>query len=182
LGIIIFIINKKITMANLNGQNIGTNYKGILNLSTLNGNINSTPQFITDGDGNNSSLSVSDTKVVVNSEIYIGNDMSGTWEPSIYNTSENNINISINPDTIVISNDYSTGSYSTPKTPGAIFEMASTTQGMLLPRMRTAERNAIFTTAEPVSGLVVYDTDLNKICYYRNSAPVGWFALDAQQV
>jgi hypothetical protein len=142
--------------------------------------LDSTLQPITDGTGVTSSLSISDTKVAVNSEIYIGNDRSGTWEPGIYNSTPDGINISINPGTIVVSNDYSSGSYSPGKTPGAIFEVASTTQGMLLPRMTSAERNAIFTgTAERVSGLVVYDTDANKICYYNNSAP-GWFALDAQ--
>jgi hypothetical protein len=173
-------------MANLFGQNVGTNYVGILNLGNgLNTPVSNTLEPITDGDGTTSSLSISDTKVVVNSEICIGNDMSGTWEPSIYNTSENNINISINPDTIVISNDYSTGSYSTPKTPGAIFEMASTTQGMLLPRMRTAARNAIFTTADPVPGLVVYDTDLQQICYYNVDGTyfqAGWYSLNSTQL
>ena len=170
-------------MADLLGANIGDNYEGILNLgSTLQQTIDSTLQPITDGTGVTSSLSISDTKVAVNSEIYIGNDRSGTWEPGIYNSTPDGINISINPGIIVVSNDYSSGSYSPGKTPGAIFEVASTTQGMLLPRMTSAERNAIFTgTAERVSGLVVYDTILNKICYYNNSVP-GWFALDAQQV
>jgi hypothetical protein len=174
-------------MANLLGQNVGDNYRGILNLATLNGNIDSTPQFITDGDGNNSSLSVSDTKVVVNSEICIGNDRSGTWEPGIYNTNPTNINISINPDTIVVSNNYSSGSYNTPKTPGAIFEMASTTQGMLLPRMTSAQRNAIFNTGttDPAPGLVVYDTDLQQICYYNVDGTyfqAGWYSLDSTQL
>jgi hypothetical protein len=170
-------------MANLFGANVGDNYEGILNLgNALQLTIDNTLQPITDGTGVTSSLSISDTKVAVNSEIYIGNDRSGTWEPGIYNSAPDGINISINPDTIVVSNDYSSGSYSPGKTPGAIFEVASTTQGMLLPRMTSAERNAIFTgTAERVSGLVVYDTILNKICYYNNSVP-GWFALDAQQV
>ena len=168
-------------MAILLGANVGTNYQGILNLgSALQTNISTNLEPITDGDGYTSSLSVSNTKVAINSEIYIGNDRSGTWEPGIYNTSDTNVNISINPDTIVVSDNYSTGSY-TAKTPGAIFEMASTTQGMLLPRMTAAQRNAIFTTAEPVAGLVVYDTDLQKICYYNIDGVLqaGWYALDA---
>ena len=173
-------------MANLLGANVGDNYEGILNLgNALQLTIDNTLQPITDGTGITSSLSISDTKVAVNSEIYIGNDRSGTWEPSIYNTSENNINISINPDTIVVSNDYSSGSYSPGKTPGAIFEVASTTQGMLLPRMTSAERNAIFTgITEPAPGLVVYDTDLKQICYYDNTtSPSGpWFTLTAQSI
>jgi hypothetical protein len=164
-------------MADLLGANIGDNYEGILNLgSTLQQTINSTLQPITDGTGVTSSLSISDTKVAVNSEIYIGNDRSGTWEPSIYNSSSANVNISINPNTIVVSNDYSTGSYDPNRSPSAIFEMASTSQGMLLPRMTTTERTTNITF--PVAGLVVYDTNLNKICYYSNNGP-GWFAVDA---
>ena len=160
-------------MADLNGNNVGTNYIGILNLgNTINTGISTTLEPITDGNGITSSLLVSDTKVAINSEIYIGNDRSGTWEPGIYNTSDDNVNISINPNTIVISNDYSTGSYDSAATPpdnapSAIFEMASRSQGMLLPRMRTSDRDGI---NAPVAGLVVYDTDAEKISFYNGAA------------
>jgi hypothetical protein len=50
-------------MANLLGQNIGTNYKGILNLNTLNGNLSATLQAVTDGDGNASPLQLSTASV-----------------------------------------------------------------------------------------------------------------------
>jgi hypothetical protein len=53
-------------MANLLGQNIGTNYKGILNLgSTINTPVSGTLQAITDGDGLASALNVSTTSVAV---------------------------------------------------------------------------------------------------------------------
>jgi hypothetical protein len=52
-------------MANLLGQNIGTNYKGILNLNTLNGNLSGTLQAVTDGDGNASPLQLSTTNVAM---------------------------------------------------------------------------------------------------------------------
>jgi hypothetical protein len=52
-------------MANLLNQNIGTNYKGILNLNTLNGNLSGTLQAVTDGDGNASPLQLSTTAVSV---------------------------------------------------------------------------------------------------------------------
>jgi hypothetical protein len=52
-------------MANLNSQNIGLNYKGILNLNTLNGNLSGTLQAVTDGDGNASPLQLSTTQVAV---------------------------------------------------------------------------------------------------------------------
>ena len=151
-------------MANLYGENVGTNYVGILNLGNgLNTSISTTLEPITDGDGITSSLSILDTKVAVNSEIYIGNDRSGTWEPGIYNTSDSNVNISINPNTIVVSNDYKTGSYNSAKTPSAIFEMASITQGMLLPRMNNVNVPNI---DSPGVGLVIYNLDINGIQYY----------------
>jgi hypothetical protein len=43
----------------------------------------------------------------------------------------------------------------------SILTMESTTQGFLPPRMTTTQKNAI---ASPATGLVVYDTTLNKLC------------------
>lgn len=48
----------------------------------------------------------------------------------------------------------------------ARFEVASTTQGFLPPRMTTTQKNAI---ASPTAGLVVYDTTLNKLCVYTTA-------------
>jgi hypothetical protein len=56
-------------MANLLGQNIGTNYKGILNLNTLNGNLTTTLQAVTDGDGNVSPLTLSTNEVGISRTI-----------------------------------------------------------------------------------------------------------------
>ena len=44
--------------------------------------------------------------------------------------------------------------------------IASTTQGFLPPRMTTTQKNAIGT---PAAGLVVYDTDTNKLCCYNGT-------------
>lgn len=152
-------------MANLDTYNIGTNYRGILNLGpTINTDVSTTLQAITDGTGTNSALAISTTSAAIN-QIYIGNN-TAEWTPTIYNSSSANVNVSINPDTIVVSNNYSTGSYASGNTPSAIFEMASTTQGMLLPRMRTSERNAIY---RPTTGLLVYDTDVDKISFFNSS-------------
>lgn len=158
-------------MANLNTYNVGTNYKGILNLGgTINQPISNALQSITDGQGGNSSISISATSMAVNSQLFIGNDGPLGWEPAIYSDSPSNVNISINTDTIVVSNNYSTGSYTTgPST--AIFEMASTTQGMLLPRMTRTQREDIGNMPE---GLVVYDTTLHVICYYNGT---NWYSL-----
>ena len=49
----------------------------------------------------------------------------------------------------------------------AILQADSTTQGFLCPRMTTAQKNAI---SSPAAGLQVYDTTLNRPCFYSGSA------------
>lgn len=46
----------------------------------------------------------------------------------------------------------------------AVLDLKSTTLGLLIPRMTTAQRNAIST---PATGLIVYDTTLNQIFFYN---------------
>jgi len=48
----------------------------------------------------------------------------------------------------------------------AIMAVTSTTKGFLPPVMTTTQKNAI---ASPAAGLVVYDTDLNKLCVYTTA-------------
>ena len=55
----------------------------------------------------------------------------------------------------------------------AILEMQSTTQGVLVPRMTTIQRNAI---AAPSEGLLVYDTDVNCFFFYESSV-ASWTSL-----
>ena len=50
---------------------------------------------------------------------------------------------------------------STSPNSSALLQIDSTTKGVLFPRMTTAQKNAI---ATPAAGLVVYDTDLAKLC------------------
>ncbi len=57
----------------------------------------------------------------------------------------------------------------------SILDVVSTTQGMLTPRMTTAQRNAI---ASPADGLMVYDTDL-KAFYYYNQATPAWTVINS---
>jgi hypothetical protein len=61
------------------------------------------------------------------------------------------------------------GISNTPITPvaSAILDITSTTKGVLLPRMTTTQKNAI---ATPATGLVVYDTTLNKLAVYTGAA------------
>lgn len=63
---------------------------------------------------------------------------------------------------VVVSQDYSFLSSTS-----ALFEVKSTTKGLLFPRMTTTQKNAI---ASPAAGLVVYDTTLNKLCVRTASA------------
>ena len=50
----------------------------------------------------------------------------------------------------------------------AMLDVKSTTKGFLAPRMTTVQKNAITT---PATGLMVYDTTLNKVCVYTGA---GW--------
>jgi hypothetical protein len=49
----------------------------------------------------------------------------------------------------------------------AILQVTSTTQGFLPPGMTTTQKNAI---SSPATGLMVYDTTLNKLCVYTGAA------------
>lgn len=62
-------------------------------------------------------------------------------------------------------------------TPNAssVLDITSTTQGMLAPRMTTAQRSAI---ASPADGLIVYDTDL-KSFYFYVSTTTSWTPLNS---
>lgn len=59
---------------------------------------------------------------------------------------------------LVLSSDYSSSTGTS-----AILEVKSTVQGFLPPRMTTTQKNAIGT---PATGLVVFDTTLNKLCVF----------------
>jgi hypothetical protein len=59
---------------------------------------------------------------------------------------------------LVLSSDYSSSTGTS-----AILEVKSTVQGFLPPRMTTTQKNAIGT---PTTGLVVFDTTLNKLCVF----------------
>ncbi|KRD10289.1 hypothetical protein ASE21_11280 [Flavobacterium sp. Root901] len=62
-------------------------------------------------------------------------------------------------------------------TPNAssVLDITSTTQGMLTPRMTTAQRTAI---AAPADGLFVYDTDL-KAFYFYSTGTSAWVAVNS---
>jgi hypothetical protein len=53
----------------------------------------------------------------------------------------------------------------------AVLDVKSTTKGFLPPRMTTTEKNAI---ATPAAGLMIYDTTLNRPCFYNGTS---WITL-----
>jgi hypothetical protein len=68
---------------------------------------------------------------------------------------------------IAVNNDGS------PPHASAMVDIKSTTKGLLPPRMTTAQRNAI---VNPASGLIVFDTDLNRF-FFRGGT--GWIEVTA---
>lgn len=67
---------------------------------------------------------------------------------------------------VVFSNNYTTA-----LTASAMVEITSTTKGFLPPRLTTSQKNAI---ASPAAGLMVYDTDLNRPCFFNGTS---WITL-----
>ncbi|MFM9911084.1 MAG: hypothetical protein ACKVOW_17215, partial [Chitinophagaceae bacterium] len=58
----------------------------------------------------------------------------------------------------------------------AILDVRSSTKGFLMPRMTTAQRNAI---ASPAAGLKVYDTDTNTFWFYNGTV---WLPIAAGNI
>lgn len=79
-------------------------------------------------------------------------------------------------DDVRITSGMIVGSGSAPDSSAAL-ELRSTTKGLLLPRMTTAQRNAI---GAPVDGLVLFNSDTNSLDYYNggsfDSLATGSFA------
>ncbi|WP_259016629.1 hypothetical protein [Emticicia fluvialis] len=67
-----------------------------------------------------------------------------------------------------------------PKT-SAILDIASTTKGVLLPRMNSAQRVAIKgdNDTAPPTGLIVFDTSLGKFCFYNGSS---WESIESTAI
>lgn len=61
--------------------------------------------------------------------------------------------------------DYAVGIGGEPDA-SAVLDVQSTTKGVLIPRMTTAERDAI---ADPATGLIIYNTDENQFEYYDST-------------
>jgi hypothetical protein len=75
-----------------------------------------------------------------------------------------------NVDMINIAQNF-VGINATVATASAVLQADSTTRGFLPPRMTTTQKNAI---ASPAAGLMIYDTDLNRPCFYNGTS---WITL-----
>lgn len=58
----------------------------------------------------------------------------------------------------------------------AILELRSTLRGILIPRLSTAERNAV---ASPATGLMVYNTSTNELNIYNGSGWTSYFSISS---
>lgn len=61
--------------------------------------------------------------------------------------------------------------------PSSMLDVSATDKGMLTPRMTTAQRVAITTTATS-DGLIVYDTDMKSFYYYKTT-PNAWVRINS---
>jgi len=203
-------------MSDLRNQTPSTTYKGLLQVNDYSNGVDATSKFVQDGEGTDSALSVSTTKVGVgtaspsevldvvgNIEIANGNLKLNTSDRTVDRTIEytnsgsstalSAINLGTSGTTnylghiafktkgvgdvfddplteaMRINSDGNVGIGS--QNPGAPLEVASTTGGVIMPRMNTTQRTAI---SSPTPGEMVYDTDLNKFYGYTSS---GWTAL-----
>ena len=96
-------------------------------------------------------------------------DTSSTFNYLILQTSSssNFADISFNTDHLAIKKEGNIGIGTSTPNSSSLFDITSTTKGFLPPRMTTTQKNAIST---PASGLMVYDTDTNKLCCYNGTS------------
>jgi len=93
-------------MANLFGQDIGTNYKGIINLDTLNTPLDATLRAVTDGEGNLSALSLSTNKAAIDGDLDVNDVYSNQLYTNIGETVANITSYTEGSGTVFIPLDY----------------------------------------------------------------------------
>jgi hypothetical protein len=103
----------------------------------------------------------------INNTLAIGTGNTSNYYPTIYAT---NINTD-SPNVRIGNNSALTAAVPTAPTASAILELSSTTKGFLPPQMTTAQKNAI---SSPANGLIVYDTDLVRPCFFNGAT---WITL-----
>lgn len=115
--------------------------------------------------------------IQLQSATHIGFDVNGNYSASVgtnsligYRFSPTNLSTFSN---VVAFESLIGGAYFNTSTrqASAVLQADSTTQGFLKPRLTTAQKNLI---ASPAAGLEVYDTDLNRPCFFNGTS---WITL-----
>jgi hypothetical protein len=157
-------IGRNALVANISGSNnTAIGHTSLVNLSSGSGNTalgSLSGRFIADG---TTALTSSDNSV------FIGGDSRANAIGQTNQIAIGHQAIGLGSNTTVLGNTSTNfgrwyGSLllgTTTNAASSILTMESTTQGVLFPRMTTTQKNAI---ASPATGLVVYDTTLNKLC------------------
>jgi hypothetical protein len=175
-------------MANLLSQNIGTNYKGILNLdaTTINTPLDTTLRSVTDGMGTASPLQISTTRVGLlainpvflfngtnavgaarNWAFALNQSYNGAFEISYSSTNGGTALANV---ALTINNTGSVGiGFATSPVATALLQLNSTTKGFLLPRLTGAEATTL-EAASPAQGLLIFVTSTN-----GTFTAIGWW-------
>jgi hypothetical protein len=132
-------------------------------LARFMGNSLTEPSFFTFG-------RISTVDLIVGSVGSAANLMAGTVQgDAVVRSSSGKLHLGVgysNPSMTFISGG-NVGIGTTSPAASSKLDITSTTQGVLFPRMTTTQKNAI---ASPATGLVVFDTTLNKLCVRGASA------------
>jgi hypothetical protein len=144
-----------------------SNYAALNTGATLikgSGSTSATTSLLVQNSSGTAALTVKD-----DGNIYLGG---AAAQPYFTSTSEGNNRLGINgftnfyqPTNFSNSLVVSSTAFSNATT-SSIVDIQSTTKGFLPPRMTTTQKNAI---ASPAAGLMVYDTNLNKLCVYTTA-------------
>jgi hypothetical protein len=149
-------------------DNNAIGFNSITNISSGNNNIGI-------GTLSGSLIAAGTANVTSNNSIFIGNDTRASANNQTNQIVIGHTAIGLGSNTTVLGNTSTTltALYGAVITGGtsvnasAQFQVDSTTKGFLPPRMTSAQRTAI---ASPATGLIVYDTTLNKLSVYTGAA------------
>ena len=132
------------------------------------GSTASTNAFLVQNSAGTALLTIRDDGVATFGSALFANNFTGNLRTDFINTSNNAYTVLQTNPANGNGKFYESVSIGTSSDPvaSAKLELVSTTKGFLPPRMTTTQKNAI---ASPAAGLVVYDTDTNKLCCYDGS-------------
>jgi len=126
------------------------------------GSTSATTSLLVQNSSGTAALSVKDDLSTNVKTLYIDNSIEGSTSGRMSIISRYDLALRPNVGGISVAEGYSFNVNTS-----ALIEMQSTTKGFLPPRMTTTQKNAI---SSPASGLMVYDTDTNKLCCYNGTS------------